>query len=322
MPNPNYKKYQGDLFIADASMIRTKELQPLMATNWFSLSKDPRSEPIVHEYDRYMVRIENWTGRGIATIWDHDLLIFLISQLVHSHNRGEETGPAIAFTGYEFFQFHQRKWRRGITGKRSYDLLWAALERLHTTHIRTTVKPLNDPEYLRKKPTAQQVADRKQQIVSLDRRRAQKKLENIDEAEAQFYWLPHIEKLKWRDENEVGYVVHLDPTVYEWTKNLSNVLTLSPAYFDLTSGIARFIYLWARKSVGDRSPNQDWTESFDSLYEKSGSTGNKRQFRQYLRRLIKQNNLPSYHLSEEIHPQGPKLVARTRTFEELPELKF
>jgi plasmid replication initiation protein len=279
-------KHQPDLFIADASFVRTKELQPLMATNWFSLNKNPRNTPIIHEYQNYNIKVENPTSKGIATIWDHDVLIFLISQIVSAHNQGDHTSNRIQFTGYEFFQFLRRDWRGGITGQRSYKLLWEALDRLHTTHIQTNVKPHGD----------------------------------IEEAQANFYWLPHIEKLKKRSGDEVGYEVWLDPKLHEWTQNTKNILTLSGDYFDLTSGLARFVYLWARKSVGKLNYNKTWSESFKSLSEKSGSTLKPAQFNQLLRRIIKNNNLPEYILSEEISKRGALLGVKLRTFEELPPI--
>lgn len=281
MRKSRFQQYQGDLFIANASFVRTKELQPLMATNWFSISKTPRTEPIIHEYDRHRVQIDNPTGKGIATIWDNDILIFLISQIWHARNHEQETSNRIQFTGYEFFQFHMRKWRQGISGKRSYELLWAALERLHTTHIHTDIKPHGD----------------------------------IEEGNVDFYWLPHIERLKRRGRDEVGYEVFIDPKLYEWITNKSNILTLNPEYFDITSGLGRFIYLWSRKSVGVYDYKKDWVESFDSLREKSGSTLKRGQFNQLMRRIIKDDSLPTYTIAETVHPRGPQLLVQHRNFE-------
>ena len=286
MAGSRFEKHQGDLFIADISDIQTKELQPLMATNWFSLSKNPRHDPIIHEYENYRVLVENTARKGIATIWDHDILIFLISQLVRANEDGSDTSNNIRFTGYEFFQFHQRKWRRGISGKHSYNRLWSALERLHTTHITTTIHPKGD----------------------------------IEEGEAQFYWLPHIEKMKKRSGDEVGYLVSLDQKLYDWISNTKNILTLNPSYFDLTGGLERYIYLWARKSVGTTNQNKEWSERFDLIHEKSASPLSKRHFHRLLRSVIAKNNLPTFFLQEEIGQRGPMLNARMRTFDELPEL--
>jgi plasmid replication initiation protein len=269
---------QLDLFIADASFVRHADLAPLMATSWFSLSKNPRFQPIVHEYDKYRVEVRPASDKGLATIWDHDVMIFLVSQLIGAHNRGESTSPRIRFTGYELFRFMRMKWHGGAVGKKNYDLLWDALERLHGTHIHTNIKSHGQ----------------------------------IESADIEFYWLPHIERLKLRSQKEVGYEVHLDPKVYEWTQDVKNALILDRGYFDLTSGLDRFLYLWGRKSAG-RQQQADWTERFDLVREKSGSLLAKGQFNHLLRKSIKRNILPGYELEELIGKSGPQLQVRRRT---------
>lgn len=263
---------QTDLFIADASFVRSKDLNPFMTTSWFSLAKTPRTEPIVHEHKNYSIKIAQ-TSRdyGIATIWDHDILIFLFSQIIHAHKHGIQTSARVRFTGYEYFHFLRRRWGGGITGQKAYQQLWNALNRLHYTEIHTDVKPHGE----------------------------------IESGEIKFFWLPHIEKMKMKG-RAVGYEVWLDPKLYEWTQNLKNVLTLDPRYFDISGGLDRFLYLWSRKSVG---PKQDsgWTERFDLVYEKSGSTTPKPQFYQLLRKSIKNNQIPGYTLTESVTPRGPAL---------------
>ena len=269
---------QPDLFIADASFVHTKELLPFMTTSWFSLSKSPRHTPIVHEHPNYKISVTSSSDRGIATVWDHDLLIFLFSQLIHSHNRGEQTSARIRFTGYELFQFLHRSWVKAPAGKRNYEMLWAAIERLHHTHIRTNIKNHGD----------------------------------IESGDIQFYWLPHIEKMKFRGKS-VGYEVWLDPKIYEWTQNLKNVLSLDPSYFDLKSGLDRFLYLWSRKSVGSKQ-GAIWEETFDLLHEKSGSTLAAPQFKQMLRKSIKNNSLPSYTINELPTKKGSVLQVQRDIF--------
>ena len=278
-------QFQPDLFIADASFIRSKELTPLMGTNWFSISKNPRFVPIIHEYDKYQVEIEARSEYGLATIWDNDLLIFLVSQLVNAADNGIKTSPRIQFTGYDYFRFLRREWRGGITGKHSYDLLLAALRRLQGTFIKTNIKPT--PE--------------------------------IESGGIEFYWLAHLEHLKLRNDDTVGYEVHIDQKLHDWavdrdpeTGKLRNVLTLDPYYFDITGGLERWLYLWARKSAGFQKSGT-WTESYSSLREKSGTTRGDRQFRYHLRQILKRNALPGYEISEMWSPKGPRLEVRRRS---------
>lgn len=269
---------QPDLFIANASFVRSKDLNPFMTTSWFSLAKNPRHEPIIHQHPNYEIEIRPASHRGIATVWDHDIIIFLFSQLIHSHNLGEQTSARIRFTGYELFQFLRRNWVGGLTGRRTYENLWAGLERLRYTDIRTTIKPHGD----------------------------------IESGEIQFYWLPHIERMKVKG-HAVGYEVWLDPKVYEWTLNLKNALTLDPKYFDISSGLNRFLYLWARKSVGPEH-GDIWEERFDLIHTKSGSTLAPPQFRQMLRKSINNNLLPGYTINELPTTRGPVLQVERDIF--------
>lgn len=177
MARPSRFQLSLDLFTADAAFVRMKELAPMMGTSWFSLSKNPRFDPIVHEYDKYRVSVESRSEHGIATIWDNDILIFLISQIAHASNEGNDTSPRIQFTGYDFFRFLRREWRGGITGKHSYELLLRSLRRLQGTFINTNIKPHGD----------------------------------IEKGGIEFYWISHLEHLQKRSNADVGYEVYLDP---------------------------------------------------------------------------------------------------------------
>ena len=263
---------QPDLFIADASFVRSKDLNPFMTTGWFSLGKTPRFEPIIHEHQNYTIKVAHTSAdHGIATIWDHDVLIFLFSQIIHAHNQGDQTSARIRFTGYEYFHFLRRRWAGGNTGQKTYQRLWEGLERLRYTDIHTNIKPHGD----------------------------------IESGDIKFYWLPHIEKMKVKG-RAVGYEVWLDPKIHEWTKDPKNALSLDSRYFDITGGLDRFLYLWSRKSVGSKH-NRGWSERFDLIHEKSGSTTPKRQFYQMLRKSIKNNNIPGYTLTEVESHRGAEL---------------
>lgn len=129
-------KSQLDLFIATASDLAPKSHQDLMSRNWFSLSKRKRTEPIHHSYGENWVKITGSDKHGIATIYDNDVLIFIIAQYIHAINNGMKTGRRFQFSGYEY---------RAFTGKthhggQGYKDLWASLQRLHNTHIETNIR--------------------------------------------------------------------------------------------------------------------------------------------------------------------------------------
>ena len=69
---------QFDLFIASASDVSPKAQQELMSRNWFSLAKQKRIKPIEHKYANSWVKITGNPLHGLATIFDNDILIFVI----------------------------------------------------------------------------------------------------------------------------------------------------------------------------------------------------------------------------------------------------
>ena len=125
-----------DLFIASASDISPKSQQDLMARNWFSLAKQKRTEPIEHHFNDSWVKITGNPKHGIATIFDNDVLIFVIAQYMSAINNNIPTGRRFQFTGYEFFKFVGKK----RFGGKGYADLWASLERLHNTFVETNIR--------------------------------------------------------------------------------------------------------------------------------------------------------------------------------------
>ena len=127
---------QFDLFIASASDVSPKSQQELMARNWFSLAKQKRVEPIEHSFGDSWVKVTGNPNHGIATIFDNDVLIFVIAQYMSAINNGMKTGRRFQFTGYEFFKFVGKK----RFGGKGYADLWKSLERLHNTFVETNIR--------------------------------------------------------------------------------------------------------------------------------------------------------------------------------------
>jgi len=126
---------QLDLFLASASDVAPKEHQDLMARNWFSLAKQKRVEPILHTYGDNWVKITGDPKYGLATIYDNDILLFVISQYMFAVNNGLATGRIFHFTGYDYFKFTGKK----RLGGKGYSDLWKSLERLHHTFVKTNI---------------------------------------------------------------------------------------------------------------------------------------------------------------------------------------
>ncbi len=87
-----------------------------------------------------------------------------------------------------------------------------------------------------------------------------------------------------------------------------DVLTVHPDYFLIEPGIGRFLYRLARRAAGQTQAK--W--SFQSIYERSGSTGTLKKFSENLRKVITANDLPEYDLREEAGQSGPQLIMSHR----------
>ena len=79
--------------------------------------------------------------QGLATIYDKDLLIYAISQLMAKLNRGEEISPQIRINCHEFLVFTNRG-----TGGKDYKALVEALERLRGTTISTNIRTRDEEQ--------------------------------------------------------------------------------------------------------------------------------------------------------------------------------
>lgn len=72
--------------------------------------------------------------KGLATIWDKDILIFAISQLMSAKNSGRPISRNLSLSARACLIFTNRH-----TGGKDYEQLEAALDRLTGTRLRTTI---------------------------------------------------------------------------------------------------------------------------------------------------------------------------------------
>lgn len=93
-------------------------------------------------------------------------------------------------------------------------------------------------------------------------------------------------------------VKELEITLSQWLYDgicaQGALLKVSSKYFELTSGLKRFLYRTARKHVGQNG--NTWEFSIEKLYEKSGSEREFRSFKSDLKNAVRENNLPEYDL--------------------------
>ena len=107
----------------------------LMVWPCFALGKQSRQVPIRHEYRGDFLRVlPVQPGPGLATIWDADLLIWAVSQLVEAHDRRLSVSPVLIVSGFQVLHFLGRG-----TGQTQYRQLAAALDRLAGSAVETSI---------------------------------------------------------------------------------------------------------------------------------------------------------------------------------------
>ena len=124
---------QKDLFICDVADAILKDIMPQMEHPFYSLSKKPETKIRRYEHKGNWLEVIP-SVKGLATIYDKDILIYAISQIMAKIKEGEEPGKRIRINTYELLQFTNR----GTAGK-DYKALQDALERIRGTTITTNV---------------------------------------------------------------------------------------------------------------------------------------------------------------------------------------
>lgn len=92
------------------------------------------------------------------------------------------------------------------------------------------------------------------------------------------------------DSRMVAIEIQLSQWLYKAIQS-KEVLTIDRDYFRLSGGLDRRLYELARKHVGHQA---EWTVSEETLYKKTGSSGNIRDFRRMLKDVHSRNELPQY----------------------------
>jgi plasmid replication initiation protein len=240
-------------FVVISGDASPRDQRDLMERPFFSLSKSPRIKPILYRANDVEVQVFGMPEHGMATIWDADVLIWAASQIVRAENLGLATSRFFRFTPYQLL--------RGVgrpTGKQQYLLLKAALARLQSTVIATTIR---NGEHWRRR---------------------------------QFSWINEWEEMSTRTGRVEGIEFVLPDWFYNGVINRSLVLTIDPAYFRLTGGIERWLYRVARKHAGHQW--HGWVFELAHLHAKSGSLARASDFALDIRRIAARQALPGYRL--------------------------
>ncbi|MEL6821474.1 MAG: replication initiator protein A [Calditrichota bacterium] len=132
---------QPDLFICDVADAVLKDVMQHMEHPFYSLSKKPDTQ--IRSYEHNGNRLEIVPSvKGLATIYDKDILIYCISQIMAKLRNGEQVSQRVRINSYELLVFTNR----GTAGK-DYAALSEAIDRLAGTRISTNICTGDEEQY-------------------------------------------------------------------------------------------------------------------------------------------------------------------------------
>jgi plasmid replication initiation protein len=263
VPKPFKEMEQLNLFFAlDIQDVKFRDSQKNQTIPNFSLQKKRQINKVeyVDERTGNYFTVYPHQEFGQPTIWDYDILIFLIS-LINEANTNPNKPPPNDIYFIPFRLFIQCKWIKSTSRRTSgeqYKRLDEALDRLSSSYNKTNIK----------------TADGKT-------------------IEKKWHWITDIEKTTNPNGKVEGVRVRLSEWLYKLVISKKNVLSLSPQYFTIKSGIDRYLYRILRKFLG----SQDFFEiSFERLYDYYPPGKNYALFKRDIRKAIKRDGLPEMNL--------------------------
>ena len=260
------EREQLDLFRALPGDLAPRDAQDLMAYPFFSLAKSKRLAPIDFKAGSIVIRVEAVPEHGMATIWDADVLIWAASQIVEARDAGLRPSRLMGTTPYEILSFIGR----GVS-LRDYDRLKAALDRLQSTTVATSIR----------QPTERRMH--------------------------RFSWINEWKEKADQRGRPLGLELIVPDWFYAAVLGDALVLTIDRAYFDLTGGLERWLYRLVRKHGGRQEFG--WSFDFIHLHAKSGSLSPLKHFAYDLRDIVRRQALPGYRLTIEQPASGPERLS-------------
>ena len=248
------ERAQLDLFRSVPGAIAARDAQDLMSWPFFSLAKSRRVAPILFRMGETWISVEAVAEHGMATIWDADILIWAASQLIQARDAGRPTSRLMATTPHEILSFVGRG-----TGGDNYDRLKAALDRLQSTTVATSIRQQHQRRHHR------------------------------------FSWVNEWQERLDGAGRPLGIELILPDWFYAGVLDRALVLTIDRAYFALTGGLERWLYRIVRKHGGRQSGG--WSFDFAHLHLKSGVLSPLKRFAFELRGIVRRQPLPGYRLA-------------------------
>lgn len=201
---------QRDFFVLDLADVVPKDDRASMEHPIFSLATKPDHRHLTYQNGDNKIKIVP-SGNGLPTIFDKDILIFCVSQLMHRKNRGEPIGKTVRFSARELMVATNRK-----TGGIEYKRLEDAFVRLAGTQFVTNIKTGG---------------------------RMQTRLFSLIESGSGFVF-------KDDERMRLDYCEVILSDWFMQAIDSSEVVTISPDYFRLRRPLERRIYEIARKHCG------------------------------------------------------------------------
>ena len=263
------RKVQFEMFftLPDFSDISLRDYQETMQRPFFSLSKRKRIKPIdyVSPDKSVSVHVSPNPAYGMATIWDADIMIYLASHLNELRERGEnDLSTVIRLQPGDLLK--RICW--GTSG-RAYERLVSALDRLQATTIKTNIRASSKTR------------------------------------ETTFSWIDSYTHLvDERTQRSLGMEITLSKWFFDGVMDKRNVLSISPLYFEITSGLGKWLYRASRKHAGGNGA-EGFTIGFETLHQKSGSESLYPVFKRKLLDLARTNDLPDISL-QVLDGDGPR----------------
>jgi len=233
-----------------------RDIIDLMEFPFLALSKD-RIKPISYESadKTQKVVISGHRGHFIASIYDWDIILVISGQIQKILNNGSDIPPRkMTIPRHELLKALHKH-----DGKKQQKDLEKSLDRLKLTGISTTV---NNKDFRHR---------------------------------AGFGFIDSWGYMERKDDREMR-MIHI--TLSEWLYELccakGALLKSNVLYFDITSGLKKFLYRTARKHAGKNE--NGWTFTVETLYEKSGSEGSFRLFKSKIKKVVFENDIPDYFM--------------------------
>ena len=263
------ERQQLELFQALPGDLAPRDAQDLMAYPFFSLAKSHRSTPIDFRMNEIAIRVEAVPEHGMATIWDADVLIWAASQIVEARDAGLRTSRLMAATPHEILTFIGRG-----TSARDYQRLKAALDRLQSTTVATSIRQTTERRMHR------------------------------------FSWINEWTQRSDAQGRADGIELIVPDWFFRGVLDDALVLTIDRAYFRLTGGLERWLYRLVRKHAGGQKAG--WRFDFQHLYAKSASLSPFKRFAFELRDMASRQPLPGYCLSVQRETGGRETLRFTK----------